>query len=99
MALYLEFNCTHCDYSAFMAGEPSVIMAGPTVPVVCLKCKNISDRVEMGWFDDDKVGIDPECSECGNTTFTFWDWKKKPCPKCEAGTLVPDPDGMSAMVD
>ncbi len=43
--------------------------------------------------------IDPKCYKCGSTSFYEWDYNKKPCPKCQTGTVILNPDGVEIMVD
>ncbi len=100
MATLYTFNCTKCDYTTLTAGEPSMIMSGYTVPVVCEKCKEISDELH-GFSEDGKVAIESnwKCQDCRGKKYYFWDHVKKPCPKCMVGVLEMDPDGDVVLSD
>ena len=45
MATLKTHNCNKCDYSFIGSGKPDALMRGPTIPVVCLKCNEIYDRI------------------------------------------------------
>lgn len=64
MATLYDFLCTNCDYISSMAGEPSMLMSGYTIPVVCEKCKVISDELQL-FTANEKVEIEPnwKCQE------------------------------------
>lgn len=86
-----------------MSGKPDVLRRGQTLPCVCRKCYEITDRLMS--FELDKNSnqmteqIDPKCYKCGSNSFYEWDYNKKPCPKCQTGTMILDPDGTEIMVD
>ncbi len=51
MATLYDFFCTNCDYTFMMVGEPSMMMSDYTISVVCEKCKDIGDLLELFWED------------------------------------------------
>ena len=45
MAELKTHNCNKFNYSFVGSGKPDALMRGPTIPVVCIKCNEIYDRI------------------------------------------------------
>jgi Zn finger protein HypA/HybF involved in hydrogenase expression len=99
MATLSMYNCTYCDYSVQMSGQPDVLMSGSTIPCVCLDCKEITDRLVRVNFETEKEEIDSKCYECGSQSYEPWDYENKPCSLCEKGTMEVDPDDPIILAD
>ena len=99
VATLYDFKCTKCDYTAQTAGEPSALMSGPTIPVVCEKCLSIIDEIFWGLDDGETVDKNWKCHECRGKKYYFWDYKMKPCPQCKVGVLEIDPNGLVVDAD
>lgn len=93
MATIYQFICDNCEYEAQISGKPDMIMRGETIPVCCSNCNELSDSVQLFYPDGHKK---PErsfatlCEDCNTESFEKWDYQKKQCPKCKAGTMKVD---------
>ena len=96
MASLKTHNCNKCDYSFVGSGKPDALMRGPTIPVVCLKCSEIYDRIIHSPIGEKLKG---KCEECGSKKYTEWNYKLKKCPQCEDGIIVESDWGVSIMAD
>lgn len=100
MAALSTYHCANCDYSVQMSGKPDALMSGETIPCVCTNCKSISDRL-ICFFPEGAESIepDPKCYNCGSKSYELWDYKNKPCPRCEEGTMKLDKEGDFILAD
>jgi len=71
-------------------------MRGPTIPVVCLKCNEIYDRIIHSPIGEKLKG---KCEECGSKKYTEWDYESKKCPQCKDGIISESDWGVSIMAD
>jgi hypothetical protein len=96
MASWITFNCNNCDYSFVGSGKPDAVMMGPTIPVVCLKCKEIYDRTIHSPIGKKLNG---KCDGCGSKKYKEWDYISKKCPKCTDGIIDESDEGVLIMAD
>ena len=71
-------------------------MMGPTIPVVCLKCKEIYDRIIHSPIGEK---LDGKCEGCGSKNYTEWDYELKKCPQCKHGTIEESDEVVLIMAD
>jgi len=71
-------------------------MMGPTIPVVCLKCNEIYDRIIHSPIGEQLNG---KFEECGSKKYTEWDYKSKKCPQCKDGIIGESDEGMIILAD
>ena len=71
-------------------------MRGPTIPVVCLKCNEIYDRIIHSPIGEKLKG---KCYECGSKKYIEWDYKAKKCPQCKDGIIGESDEGVLIMAD
>ena len=96
MATWKTHKCDSCHYSFVGSGKPDALMMGPTIPVVCLKCNEIYDRIVNSPIGEQ---INRKCEECGSKKYTEWDYKSKKCPKCKDGIIGESEGGVIIMAD
>jgi len=96
MASLKTHNCNKHDYSFVGSGKPDALMRGPTIPVVCLKCSEIYDRIIHSPIGEKLSG---KCYECGSKKYIEWDYKVKKCPQCEDGIIDESDEGVLIMAD
>ena len=96
MASLKTYNCNKCDYSFVGSGKPDVLIRGPTIPVICLKCNEIYDRIIHSPIGEKLSG---KCYECGSKKYIEWDYKVKKCPQCEDGIIDESDEGVLIMAD
>ena len=96
MATLKTHNCNSCDYFFVGSGKPDALMRGPTIPVVCLKCNEIYDRIIHS-----PIGkkLNEKCYECGSRKYKEWDYEAKKCPQCEDGVIDESDEGVLIMAD
>ena len=97
MATWFSWICNSCGYKYVGAGIPSALMSGPTTPMVCTHCHELSDYL-LPIFSQEN---DPSrCDHCRKKGLIEWDYKKRTCPKpgC-AGHLIKDNYGDIIMAD
>lgn len=82
-----------------MSGQPDALMSGSTVPCVCSDCEKITDRLVRINFETEKEEIDSKCYECGSQSYELWDYENKPCPLCNEGEMMEDPNGPIILAD
>ena len=96
MATWRTHNCNKCDYFFLGSGKPDALMMGYTIPVVCLKCNEIYDRIIDSPMGKD---LNYSCEDCGSKKYEEWDYKKKKCPQCKDGTIEESKGGQLVMAD
>ena len=96
MATWKTHKCDSCHYSFVGSGKPDALMMGPTIPVVCLKCNEIYDRIIHSPIGEQLNG---KCEECGSKKYTEWDYKSKKCPQCKDGIIGESDEGMIILAD
>ena len=69
-------------------------MMGPTIPVICLGCNVIYDRITHSPI---RAELDRSCEDCDSEEFILWDYKAKKCPQCEDGIIGESDWGVSIM--
>lgn len=92
----MDLYCNSCDYSFVGSGKPDALMMGPTIPVVCLKCNEIYDRIIHSPIGEKLNG---KCEECGSKKYTGWDYESKKCPQCKDGIIDESDEGVLIMAD
>ena len=85
-----------CHTTSVPVGKPDALMRGPTIPVVCLKCNEIYDRIIHSPIGEKLSG---KCYECGSKKYIEWDYKVKKCPQCEDGIIGESDGGVLIMAD
>lgn len=68
----------------------------PTIPVVCLRCNEIYDRITHSPIGAE---LDRSFEECDSEEFIPWDYKAKKCPKCKDGIIGESDWGVRIMAD
>jgi hypothetical protein len=96
MASWKTHKCDSCHYSFVGSGKPDALMMGPTIPVVCLKCNEIYDRIIHSPIGEQLNG---KCEECGSKKYTEWDYESKKCPQCKDGIIGESEGGVSILAD
>lgn len=76
-------------------------MSGPTVTCACSHCRELCD-VFIGFREPDlpfEIGREdcPVCEQVGG--LSVWDETLRPCPACQSGTMVYDPNGNTMLSD
>ena len=77
MATWLTHECDSCGYSFVGSGKPDALMMGPTIPVVCMKCNEIYDRITYSPIGEKLNG---KCEECGSKKYNINESTGKPKP-------------------
>jgi hypothetical protein len=85
MATWYLYECNKCHYQANISGRSDALFSGQTETKVCLNCKELSDYVVL--TDDHKIVTEIACENCGKQEVVNWNYKTKPCPKCENGKM------------
>ena len=64
--------------------------------IICLKCKEIYDRIIHSPIGEKLDGM---CDVCGSKKYTDWDYESKKCPKCKDGIIDESDEGVLIMAD